>query len=92
MASASASLRYSRSLRQWPSLDTMISTRGRMARSCRSQSMPNSSAMGPNPARRAGMSAGAAPSVSTWTRMKKRFMVRSANCWLSRMLLPDPCR
>ena len=45
---------------------------------------------GPEPGPQGRESAGAAPSVSTWTRMKKRFMVRSANCWLSRMLLPEP--
>ena len=59
--------------------------------------MPNSSAMGRNPARSAAPSgtvpsSTVLPSTSTWTRMKKWLEITSANCWLSRMLQPEPCR
>ena len=49
MRSDSAARRYSRSFRQCPALDTMMSTRGWTAVSCSSHSMPNSAATGVKP-------------------------------------------
>ena len=72
------SRRNSRSLRQWPSRDTMISTRARRLASWICHSMPNASATSLNPVR---SSATPAPAdVSACTRMKNRRLYGSPNC------------
>ena len=80
--------RYSRSLRQWPSLDTITTTPGRSVVSCSCQVIPNRSATIPN------CSASVAASVedSTWTRMKNCRLAGLPYCWESRMLLPRSAR
>lgn len=79
-------LRYSRSFRQWPSCDTMISTRGLTARSKVSHRIPYLSAMVVTP--RSNTSREASSPRCRRTCMKRRWVSGSTNWPLSLMQPP----
>jgi hypothetical protein len=76
----------SRSLRQWPNLLTISTTRIRSDERCICQSIRKESPIAAKLAR--SFSTSTVTSAEKWTRMKKSPVSWSPNCWLSSMLQP----